>query len=71
MIMAPGVKETFMSLFGYINRYCPCCGNKLYDNKLPTTCKSACCSKECLDEWEIKIVRGIMGKSEESKKDNI
>lgn len=53
-----------MALFGSINRFCPCCGKLLYDNKLPTTCKAACCSTECFHEWEMKMVRGILGGSE-------
>ena len=56
-----------MNLFGSFNRYCPCCGKLVYDNKLPETCQSACCSTECLIELELKMVRGILGKSEEKK----
>lgn len=54
-------------MFGKVHWFCPNCGAKHYDNKLAISVKSqaAQCSKKCLDEWEIKTVRYIMGKDEE------
>lgn len=51
--------------FGKQTRYCPNCGRKYYDEKLSTNkVLSMCCIEKCLEEWQIKNTRMIMGKDE-------
>jgi len=55
-----------MSFFGKHTRYCPNCGDKLYDEKIEMKhVMSMMCSNECRDEWQIKNTRMILGKSED------
>lgn len=53
-----------MAYLGKQYRHCPNCGEKLYDDKLCMDhVKSMMCSKQCIDEWELKYARMILKKN--------
>lgn len=52
-----------MGYFGKQHRFCPNCGQHLYDDRVGTERVTAlCCSKECRDDWELKYARMVLRK---------
>lgn len=50
--------------------HCPNCGGKQYGGQLNNNhVKSLMCSYQCLNEWELKYARMILGKSADDPPD--
>ena len=42
--------------------FCPNCGKRRYEARMADTCKAMVCYPECLEEWELKYAKYILGK---------
>ena len=53
-------------IFSPQERFCPNCGERLFDAALNNNhVKSLMCSNVCREEWELKYARMILGKESE------